>query len=331
MSELILSENMLSFIVIGKNEGERIYKCHKSICTFCNVNNINEYEIIYVDSNSVDNSIEFSKKYSDIVLRIVGDINAAVARNVGASAAVGSVLFFVDGDMELVPDFYSFAFNDGKLKYPFISGNFINNYFDKKGVYLYSQEYKRSKPKQDEEFQSTTGGLFIVSRELWKNNKGMDSKFTTGEDLDFGLRLSKQGFKLLRINQPFAYHNTLHYNDRQKLINSKEVYARALLYRKHLLNPYIYKEIFYRDTTLVFLPASIILSILFDSYIFICFYLFLIAVKSFILYRKKPFKILYNIFYQFIRDIMNILALLLYFPPKKTNYSVTLIKHKNDK
>jgi len=49
---------MIGFIIIGKNEGPKLVKCINSIKRTIDHNGIGEYEIIYVDSNSTDNSIE---------------------------------------------------------------------------------------------------------------------------------------------------------------------------------------------------------------------------------------------------------------------------------
>jgi len=283
-------------------------------------------EIIYVDSDSNDNSIVLVESLCDRILKISGNINAAVARNTGAENAEGEVLFFIDGDMEIVPEFYKHAFIAGKMKYPFLSGIFINNYFDKNGKYLYSQEYKRSKPKQNEDFQVTTGGLFIVSSELWKLNGGMDSKFTTGEDLDFGLRLSNKGFRLLRLNKLLAYHNTVHYNNRIELLSKKEVFARAILYRNHLFNFYVYKELMFRDPTLAITPFLLISAFLLDQIPLLLIYPVLVLSKSCLVNRKSPIKIPYYFIYQVLRDAMNLLAFLLFYPQKKSKFSVEVVK-----
>ena len=64
---------MISFIIIGKNEGAKLKKCFTSIVKTINENNIDAYEVIYVDSNSTDNSIDIAKKYNIIkIFKITG-------------------------------------------------------------------------------------------------------------------------------------------------------------------------------------------------------------------------------------------------------------------
>ena len=52
---------MISFIVIGRNEGWKLTKCFESIYDTINYNKLINYEIIYVDSASTDDSIDRQK------------------------------------------------------------------------------------------------------------------------------------------------------------------------------------------------------------------------------------------------------------------------------
>ncbi|MCD4680112.1 MAG: glycosyltransferase, partial [Bacteroidales bacterium] len=130
---------MISFIIIGRNIENTIAKCIESVIRFIGNNNIIEYEIVYVDSESKDKTIEIAKKYPIKIFQIKGQVNAAIGRNVGAKNAKGDILFFIDGDMEILPDFYPIAFdtNTNKLKYPFSSGPLLHKHYNGKFEYLY--------------------------------------------------------------------------------------------------------------------------------------------------------------------------------------------------
>lgn len=97
---------MVSFIVIGKNEGWRLDKCLSAIHYFARQEELANYEIIYVDSKSTDDSLSIAKKNAaNRILLITGECNAAIGRNVGAKEAKGDILFFWMGIWNFSQDF----------------------------------------------------------------------------------------------------------------------------------------------------------------------------------------------------------------------------------
>ena len=114
---------MISFIIIGRNVEHTIERCLNGVFNFIEVEKIDRSEVIYVDSDSYDRSLELASKTQARVLHLKGKLNAAIGRNVGAEHAKGDILFFIDGDMELLPGFLSDIVDEsGKMKYPFCTG-----------------------------------------------------------------------------------------------------------------------------------------------------------------------------------------------------------------
>ena len=137
---------MISFIIIGRNEGWKLIKCLESVQRTIKFNDLKNYEILYIDSDSQDESILETKKISGIkTFKIIDKYNSAVARNIGAIEAKGSVLFFIDGDMEIVPEFLHKVYREDKgLCYNFISGQYINRYYNNNEDYKYDKPYDNS-------------------------------------------------------------------------------------------------------------------------------------------------------------------------------------------
>ena len=54
---------MISFTIIGKNEGWRLEKCLQSVVSIVEQDEITDIEIIYVDSQSTDDSVVLAKQY----------------------------------------------------------------------------------------------------------------------------------------------------------------------------------------------------------------------------------------------------------------------------
>jgi glycosyltransferase involved in cell wall biosynthesis len=314
---------MICFIIIGKNEGQKLVSCINSIKKTTDENNIGDYEIIYVDSKSTDNSIDLVRGLDEKmrIFRISGKASPAIGRNIGAAESDADIFCFIDGDMELVPDFFTQVLDDtGKLKYPFLSGQFENIYYDENNRRTGSELYVKSVLTEDR-YQITTGGLFLIEKKLWDLIGGMDVRFRTGEDLDLGLRLARKGHLLLRKKELFAIHHTQPYKSKsrmwQDLFAGKTLYARGVLYRKHilLLNRHIFKRMIKSDPTFLLLILCSILTILTKQPYILFAYLIGIMVAIFI-FRKihSLSESISRILYQFVRDLFTTSSLLFFYP-----------------
>lgn len=300
---------MVSFIVIGKNEGWRLEKCFNGIYAFVDAENITDYEVLYVDSNSTDDSIELSRRMgNEKTLLITGECNAAIARNIGAIEAKGDILFFIDGDMELLPGFWSSIEKDGRLVYPFVSGIEKDILHDKDWNYLDTKIRRKYKEGIDK-YEVTTGGLFVIETDLWRKADGMDNRFKRSQDLDFGFRLTKMGYKLCRKPQIWVNHYTRDYVAR----NDHKSFFKyfAMLLRKHFLNIHAQTFLIGPNYTLWALVISIIFMLVLKSWIPICIYLISLAFRTLRIYSRNNHKI--NVFKTYLELIVFDLLFVYYF------------------
>jgi len=315
---------MISFIIIGKNESIKIYNCIKSVVDFINFNKIVYYEIIYVDSDSKDDSIVMANKIKGVrIVKLVGNVNAAIARNEGAKISQGNFLYFVDGDMEIYSSFYNIVFDSsGKLKYDFVSGEFISyNYIN--GEFVSSEAYHKI---TEDTYEPTTGGIFIVKKILWIKLNGMNEKYRRCQDLDFGLRMSLNGFQLLRKKEIIAVHHTISYYEINRLwsdlFNFNQLYQKSVLYRDHFFNPYVWRYI-KREISLFTLITSLILSLIFHNCYVLSIFPIFILIKCLYKYNNGVSK---NIFvsysYYFLLDIFTLFGFLFFCPNRKKRYKI---------
>ena len=98
---------MLSVVVIGKDEAANLPRLAASIdalIDFCDF----PVETIFVDSDSADESVSFAEsRFSKVIPLADSDgLCASAGRYIGTIAAVFPWILYLDGDMELCPQFF---------------------------------------------------------------------------------------------------------------------------------------------------------------------------------------------------------------------------------
>jgi len=303
---------MISFIVIGKNEGWKLTKCLQSVHKTIEYNALTDYEIIYVDSKSTDDSIERVKKFTQTkIFQLTGDVNAAIARNIGGKEARGNVYFFIDGDMELIPDFLSLVYSEQSgLIRDFVSGNFMDYYYNKKNEFISKSSYLKI---NEDVIEKVTGGLFLIKRNKWEEVGGMRNIFKKSQDIDLGLRLAKKKTFLYRKKEIAANHHTISYMDKNRMWEDffkwNHLYGRSLLYRKNIFNKYMYPRLFRNDYSMLVLVFISILFLITTNYYVFIFYFFVIILRSKMTLNRMLFFIL--------RDFTTFLGFFLFWPVQK--------------
>src|ERR1700677_4622414 len=119
---------IISAVVIGRNEGERLLRCLESVAAMDSPGG--PVEIIYVDTASVDGSAERARSFGATVIEVnPARPCAAAGRNAGWRAARACIVLFLDGDTILTPDFVASAmcqFDDPKIAVVFGDRREIN-------------------------------------------------------------------------------------------------------------------------------------------------------------------------------------------------------------
>lgn len=302
---------MISFIIIGRNEGWRLSLSLLSVVHAVNSNNLKCFEIIYIDSNSTDDSVERAQYYDQVkIIKLTGEYNAAIARNIGVQESSGDVIFFIDGDMEINPNFLPLVYsNEAGLKYHFVSGQLKNYNYDEDDNFIDNSWQYNGVLKSDRHY-STTGGVFLIKRQLWNLVGGMDVRFKRGQDLELALRLAKKGYKIFRKKEIIANHHTISYKHQSRiwktLFSGDISYSNSFLYRKHLFNKNVYKKIITTNYTLVFFVISQIAGFNLEVYAINFTYIFLILLR---VIKNKQFagtKIIEATLFYIVRDLLSL-------------------------
>ncbi|MAT10606.1 MAG: hypothetical protein CMM02_06320 [Rhodopirellula sp.] len=303
---------IISFIIIGKNVEGTIDKTLSSIYKLIDAANFDFYEVIYVDSNSQDSTINIVNNYNNVKkFKVWGKPNAAIARNIGANNSKGDILFFIDGDMEIIVDstldiLKRNQFNDEVyMASDFYDFNYVANQCVSKKL-----RYNLNK----DEYDYQMGGFFIIAKKLWDLNGGMRSCFKRSQDLDFSLRMANMGYYLIKYKNPCIVHHTIDYMDNRRFIKDLlrgNYLFPSLLIKYNLLNKHV-RNLLFRQITAIALSIIIILSLLLKSSLILLSYLGILLFKIIIRKELKDYP-KYLIIY-FLLDLNFVFSTFFYWP-----------------
>lgn len=204
--------SLVSVIVPTKNSDKFLEACLKSIKNQAYKN----IEIIVVDNNSSDKTIEIAKQYTDKVFTFGPERSAQ--RNFGAKQAKGKYLFFIDSDMELSPNVVSECVH--KITANYLASIVPEQSFGK-GFWAECKALERS-------FYvgvSWIEAARFFQKDAFEKVGGYDENLVSGEDWDLSQRAGKIG-GIARINS-YIFHNEGELS-LKKYLKKKFYYARHL-------------------------------------------------------------------------------------------------------
>ncbi len=192
----------LSIVVIGRNEGERLKRCLRSIER---MQFDGTWEVIYVDSASTDNSVQFAESLGAHVLRVRPvKPTAALGRNAGWRFAVAPFILFLDGDTILDERFVADSlpeFSDPEIAIVWghrreidTSASLYNRVLDLDWVY---------RPGVTE----FCGGDALIRRSVLQAVDGFDESLIAGEEPEMCRRIRALSFKILHVDRSMTGHD----------------------------------------------------------------------------------------------------------------------------
>jgi len=308
-----------SFIVIGKNESNNLNRCFSSIVDFGKVNNL-VFEIVYVDSQSTDNSLEIARSWKEVKPIVLGGTcNAAKARNLGASNAKGDYFIFADGDMIVYPEFGKRAILKKKLIYPFLNGHRIDVFYDIDGRCIGDSKSHFDGNLKDE-YVIATGGLFAIQAQLWRDMGGMNSTLACFEDIDLAYRIfRKKKMKVLKIGAFFAEHHTINYTDKKRffeMAHGNYFLFKGLIFRKNIFSKLFYPLLIKNHSFTILLLTIICLIITFNPYFLLLYLLAMFVKVSMIKVSPETMSRTGRFFIDMYIDIKTLYGFLFFIPSK---------------
>lgn len=192
-------------VVIGRNEGDRLIKCLKSL-----QNNIDH--IVYVDSGSTDKSVLMAKDLGvEVVeLDLSQPFTAARARNAGVESILNmhievEFIQFVDGDCEVQTKWLSQAmeFLVSYRDYAVVCGR-RRERFPEASVYNQLCDIEWDTPPGE---TKACGGDALVRVSAFKEVNGYRNDLIAGEEPEMCYRLRQLGWKIMRLDAEMTLHD----------------------------------------------------------------------------------------------------------------------------
>ena len=210
MSEFV--KPMVSIIIVNFNGKHYLESCLSSL-TKIDYDNL---EIIVVDNNSTDGTIEFLVQNYPSVITLKLDQNYGFAKpnNMAAKIAKGDLLLFLNNDTEVTPTFVSelvdvllndkqIAICQSLLLKPNGEMDSSGDFIDKIGIVYNSKE----KINEIREISSARGASMIIRKKIFEELHGFDEKFFVSfEDVDLGWRSWIRGYKVVINPKSVVYH-----------------------------------------------------------------------------------------------------------------------------
>lgn len=219
---------LVSIAIPTLNSARIIEECLESIKkqTYPNI------EVIVVDGHSTDNTLEIAKKYGRTFSygpdqskgRVFG---GPYQRNFGVSKANGKYIYYVDSDMRLMPQLVEECVS--KIEKEQADAVIVPEFSYGEGFWAQCRVLEKSCYNDDDLVDAAR----LVRKEVWDKLGGLDVTLGGGDDWDFQLRLNRNGYKTIRVE-----NYVRHYEGKLTLSNQlkkKYLYGKTVdkYFKKH--------------------------------------------------------------------------------------------------
>jgi len=194
---------LVSVVVIGRNEGARLERCLRSVAA----TQVGDFgvETIYVDSGSSDGSVALAERLGATTIGLRAERpTAAMGRNAGWKIARGEIVLFLDGDTVLAPRFVAESLGEfgdpgvavvwGHRREMFPERSIYNRVLDLDWVYAPG-------------LTAFCGGDALFRRTVLEQTGGFDETLIAGEEPELCRRILGLGFGILHVDRAMTGHD----------------------------------------------------------------------------------------------------------------------------
>jgi GT2 family glycosyltransferase len=200
---------VLSIVVIGRNEGQRLARCLESIRQ---VRDVYVKEIVYVDSGSTDGSPQYASSMDCRVVELDPSqpLSAARARNEGFARLIQDdpdvpFVQFLDGDCDLDRDWLRQGLSvlTQRPDVGVVRGH-LRELYPRASIYneLCDLEWQQTPGEI-----RASGGIFLARSQVFSLVGGFRPEVIAAEDDEFCVRVRRAGAKILQVDAEMARHD----------------------------------------------------------------------------------------------------------------------------
>lgn len=195
----------LGVVVIGRNEGERLRSCLRSVLRA-------SAHVVYVDSGSTDGSAEYAQSLGISVVRLdmATPFTAARARNEGFSKLQYTVpdvryVQFVDGDCEVAPGWLAQArdYLDAHPDVVAVCGRRKERH-PERSIYNMLCDREWDTPVGE---ARAFGGDVMMRADALRCVGGFRADLIAGEEPELAVRLRAAGWRIWRLPKDMTWHD----------------------------------------------------------------------------------------------------------------------------
>ncbi|WP_324760536.1 glycosyltransferase [Haloarcula montana] len=183
----------VSVVIVTYNEEERIRDCIESVLAA--THGLVDAEIVLVDSNSTDRTVDIAAEYPVTIVRIPDDelTTPGAGRYIGTATTDGDPILFVDGDMVIKRPWLERALSTlaGRADIGAVDG------------------YLDTPPSETTAIEvDAVRGVSLYSRDALRSVGGFDPYLRSLEDIHLGYQLTGAGYTLVRLPEVAAEHTS---------------------------------------------------------------------------------------------------------------------------
>lgn len=250
----------LGFVIIGRNEGERLKACLASTLSI-------SHRVVYADSRSTDGSADCARDMGASVIELdaFAHLNAATGRNAGfgllrARFPECRFVQFLDGDCVLEPQWVrtGIDFLQAHPKVAIVCGRRFEAHPE---LSFYNR-------LADREWNTPTGpadacgGDAMMRVAAFEEIGGFNGALMASEEPEFAARLRAAGWEIWRLDADMTEHDAAMLHFRQwwrRTVRSGYGYAQAWRSTRHLSEPVNQARLRSAVIWVICLPVAIVL------------------------------------------------------------------------